>query len=358
MRGASLHVHIIGAGLIGTSIGLKLKEANYSLSISDLDPKNEQMGMDLLQIDETVIPKNSDVVIIATPPNAVFPELQKAFLENSKAMFIDIAGIKSNLHVEVEKFPEIAKRFCSAHPMAGREVSGPGSARADIFDSRPWIVTPTSKTDQEVIDFVLDLGRILGSTPFTLGAQEHDAAVALVSHFPQILSSLLAGMLSEADIAALNLAGQGLRDLTRLADSDPKLWSILLTSNSDALVPKLDEAISKLNNLKSALISRDGESIEEFISQGRSGRARIPGKHGGGKRDYTYLPIVISDKPGQLALIFQECSSVGVNIEDLAIEHSPNQETGLITLALNDLDAHKLQKHLLAQGWLAHIPRK
>jgi prephenate dehydrogenase len=356
MKAPQPHIHIIGAGLIGTSIGLKLKESGFSLSISDLDPKNEKMAIDLLQTN--VRPAKTDVFLIATPPDSVFQELKRVFESNPEAKFIDIAGIKSNLHVEVEKFPEIAKRFCSAHPMAGREVSGPGSARADIFDSRPWIVTPTSKTDQEVIDFVLDLGRILGSTPFTLGAQEHDAAVALVSHFPQILSSLLAGMLNEADIAALNLAGQGLRDLTRLADSDPKLWSTLLTSNSDALVPKLDEAITKLNSLKSALISRDSESIEEFISQGRSGRARIPGKHGSGKRDYTYLPIVISDKPGQLALIFQECSNVGVNIEDLAIEHSPNQETGLITLALNDLDAHKLQKHLLAQGWLAHIPRK
>jgi prephenate dehydrogenase len=356
MKAPQPHIHIIGAGLIGTSIGLKLKESGFSLSISDLDPKNEKMAIDLLQpIDR---PVNSDVFLIATPPDSVFQELKRAFESNPKAKFIDIAGIKSNLHLEVEKFPEIAQRFCSAHPMAGREVSGPGSARADIFDSRPWVVTPTSRTDQEVIDFVLNLGEILGSTPFTLGAQEHDAAVALISHFPQILSSLLAGMLDEADTAALNLAGQGLRDLTRLADSDPKLWSSLLTSNSDALIPKLDDAISKLENLKNSLLSRDSQSVEKFISQGRSGRALIPGKHGGGKRDYTYLPIVISDKPGQLALIFQECSSVGVNIEDLAIEHSPNQDTGLITLALNDQDAHKLHKHLLAQGWLAHIPHK
>ena len=356
MKAPQPHIHIIGAGLIGTSIGLKLKESGFSLSISDLDPKNEKMAIDLLQpIDR---PVNSDVFLIATPPDSVFQELKRAFESNPKAKFIDIAGIKSNLHLEVEKFPEIAQRFCSAHPMAGREVSGPSSARADIFDSRPWVVTPTSRTDQEVIDFVLNLGEILGSTPFTLGAQEHDAAVALISHFPQILSSLLAGMLDEADTAALNLAGQGLRDLTRLADSDPKLWSSLLTSNSDALIPKLDEAISKLENLKNSLLSRDSQSVEKFISQGRSGRALIPGKHGGGKRDYTYLPIVISDKPGQLALIFQECSSVGVNIEDLAIEHSPNQDTGLITLALNDQDAHKLHKHLLAQGWLAHIPHK
>ena len=356
MSSAPRQVHIIGAGLIGTSIGLRLKEANFSLSIVDLDATNQKIASDLLQT--SVKPEKPEVVIIATPPDAVFPELMKEFASNSQAIFIDITGVKSNLHNEVDKFPAIARRFCSAHPMAGREVSGPTSARADLFLSRPWIVTPTATTDHEVVDFVHELGEILGSTTFTLGALEHDAAIALVSHLPQIFSSLLAGFLVESNRWALDLAGQGLRDLTRLADSDPKLWATLLTSNAPALGAKLDEAIAKLSDLKIALNSNDNDSVTKFISEGRTGRGLIPGKHGGSKRDYTYLPIVISDKPGQLAIIFQECSNVGVNIEDLSIEHSPKQETGLITLALSESDAHKLQKHLLGQGWLAHEPRK
>lgn len=83
----------------------------------------------------------------------------------------------------------------------------------------------------------------------------------------------------------------------------------------------------------------------------------IPGKHGGVARKYTYLPVVIEDKPGQLAALFDECAEAQVNVEDLSIEHSPEQYTGLITLALSQNDAEKLYRHLLKEGWSAHSPR-
>jgi prephenate dehydrogenase len=93
------------------------------------------------------------------------------------------------------------------------------------------------------------------------------------------------------------------------------------------------------------------------IAAGQKGRARIPGKHGGKAREYTYLPIVIEDKPGQLAALFDECADASVNVEDLTIEHSPGQFTGLITLALSEADAQKLTEHLKINGWSVHSPR-
>ena len=97
--------------------------------------------------------------------------------------------------------------------------------------------------------------------------------------------------------------------------------------------------------------------VAEVIAAGQRGRDLIPGKHGGQQRSYTYLPIVIEDKPGQLAALFDECAAAQVNVEDLSIEHSPEQYTGLITLALSQSDAAKLYEHLLEQGWRAHAPR-
>jgi prephenate dehydrogenase len=97
--------------------------------------------------------------------------------------------------------------------------------------------------------------------------------------------------------------------------------------------------------------------IEEFIAKGRSGREKIPGKHGGRPRDYAYLPIVIEDKPGQLAALFQECAGAQVNVEDLSIEHSPGQFTGLVTLALSPTDVERLASHLAQRGWNVHSLR-
>jgi prephenate dehydrogenase len=101
----------------------------------------------------------------------------------------------------------------------------------------------------------------------------------------------------------------------------------------------------------------DDEAVAAFIAEGQEGRARIPGKHGGIQRDYSYLPIVIEDKPGQLSRLFQECGEANVNIEDLSIEHSPGQFTGLITLALSKNDAERLAVHLESRGWNVHLPK-
>jgi prephenate dehydrogenase len=179
--------------------------------------------------------------------------------------------------------------------------------------------------------------------------------VALISHLPQILSSALASRLEGAPSHWLDLAGSGLRDTTRIAASKPGLWREIICANSKSLAPLLEDVIRDLQQLHDNL--GDTRAVENFIIAGNNGRAAIPGKHGGVARNYTYLPVVIEDKPGQLAALFEECARAQVNVEDLSIEHSPEQFTGLITLALSALDAQKLYTHLLAAGWSAHTPR-
>lgn len=186
-------------------------------------------------------------------------------------------------------------------------------------------------------------------------AAEHDRAVALVSHLPQLMSSVLAAALEGAPAQWLDLAGSGLRDTTRIAASNSGLWREIISANSIALTPLLEKVIGELIEVRDSL--NDPAKVEEFIKSGNRGRSMIPGKHGGTARKYTYLPVVIEDKPGQLAALFDECAIAEVNVEDLSIEHSPEQFTGLITLALSQSDADKLYSHLLGAGWRAHSPR-
>jgi prephenate dehydrogenase len=195
----------------------------------------------------------------------------------------------------------------------------------------------------------------LGATPVAMSAAEHDRAVALVSHLPQAVASLLAGQLILGEKNDLDLAGSGLRDTTRIAASKADLWDEILSSNAEQLLPLLISLQSDLGALVEAL--QNGRSVAAFIEKGNTGRAKIPGKHGGAAREYTYLPVVIEDKPGQLAALFNECASAKVNIEDLTIEHSPGQFTGLITLALSQSDAQILSDHLIGSGWNVHAPR-
>ena len=350
-------VKIIGCGLIGTSIALRLKELGIGLILADTNEMNLRLATDLIGESNKEV-GNPALVVIATPPEAIFEVAKHEFSNNPAALFIEVSGVKSNLLLEVNSFPELARSFASVHPMAGRETSGPQSARSDLFESRAWIVSPTKLSSSTALKAAKDLGIALGSTIYELDSGTHDSVVAAISHLPQILSSALGGSLKDESAEHLNLAGQGLRDVSRLADSEPELWSSLLLANSKEISPKISEVISRLSTLNQAVLSGDRRAIIDFFNEGREGRAKIPGKHGSAKRDYTFVPIVIDDKPGGLARIFNECAAIEVNVEDLSMEHSPGQEVGLITLALSASDAEKLQKHLVSKGFLAHTPRK
>ena len=349
-------IKVIGCGLIGTSIALRLKEDGLELILADSNKKNLDLASDLLGAKG--VSADPALILIAVPPEQVFEVAKGEFAKHPKATFIDVSGIKSKLMNDVDGFPELSQNYVSVHPMAGRETSGPQSARSDLFKSRAWIISKSAKSSSESVAVARELGLLLGSAIYELDADTHDSVIASISHLPQILSSALGASLSGVGADELNLAGQGLRDVSRLADSDPDLWCGLLIGNSKEILPKISEVINRLSNLAAALEKNDQSSVIEFLTEGREGRNRIPGKHGLAKRDYTYLPIVIDDKPGGLARIFNECAEIDVNIEDLSMEHSPGQAVGLITLALTSDDANKLQKHLVSKGWLAHAPRK
>jgi prephenate dehydrogenase len=240
--------------------------------------------------------------------------------------------------------------------MAGREIGGASSARADLFQGRSWILTPSADVEPASRELVLELIEQLGATPIELSALDHDRAVARISHLPQIASSLIAKQLTGTPPEWMELAGQGLRDTTRIAGSDESLWKEIIYSNRSELQQLL---INLQNDVQTMIDSlEDPQQIAQLIAEGRAGKALIPGKHGGKAREYFYLPIVIDDKPGQLGAIFNECAAMDVNVEDLNIEHSPGQLSALITLALSQSDAEKLSTHLTSIGWNVHPIRK
>lgn len=355
MLGSQTRVRVLGSGLIGTSIGLALAAAGIRVKMLDSDPHRASLAQDLVGHLQEDAGEDADLVIFALPSSRLVGVISGEFKLNPRATFIDIGSTKAKPLAEIERIPGMAERFCGTHPMAGREIGGPEAARADLFTGRPWIYTTTPATQSDVVETVLALIDLLGGSAIEMSAHEHDSAVALVSHLPQISASLLAAQLNDAPESWLALAGQGLRDSTRIAASDPHLWREIIGINREQVLPLL----TKLNLDLEVLIARigDEDAIATFIARGQRGRARIPGKHGGTQRDYSYLPIVIEDKPGQLSRLFQECEDANVNIEDLSIEHSPGQFTGLITLALSKNDADRLAVHLESQGWNVHLPK-
>jgi len=350
-------IKIIGSGLIGTSIGLALANEGVSVEMADIDPKAARLANDLMA-NPAPTPR-PEIVLYAGPSSGLKTALESEFQVNSALKFIDIGSVKTKSLLEISESMIPTRQFLATHPMAGREVGGAQSARADLFQSRSWIYMPNdllgSPVDPDLVAAGLWLIQTLGATPVAMTAEKHDRAVALVSHLPQVAASLLAAQLRKADPEALDLAGAGLRDTTRIAASNAALWDEILSSNSNELLPLLINLQSDLATFIERLGASD--SVSDLIEAGNQGRAKIPGKHGGAAREYALLPVVIEDKPGQLASLFDECANAKVNVEDLTIEHSPGQFTGLITLALSAKDAEILQAHLTKSGWSVHAPR-
>ena len=345
----SKSVRIVGAGLIGTSIGLALKAAGASVQFVDVDANAELLANDLVKSGNF---ENPDLIIIATPPSSFKSAIEREETLNPQAILMDIGSVKTKPLLEVSTIEGLLSRFCGTHPMAGREVSGAVSARADLFLDRAWIITPTSETSAAAKAMVLEVIEACGAQPVEMSAKDHDERVALISHLPQTISSLLAAQLSNSSPEALALAGGGLRDTVRIAGSDPKLWGEILAANEAALLPLLISLQSDLSALISA--ASGPAKWESLVAAGRTGKSAIPGKHGGKSREYSYLPIVIDDRPGQLGLLFNACAKADVNIEDLALEHSPGQLTAVITLAIAPEDIGRLSEFLTKDGWNVH----
>ena len=344
-------IRIVGAGLIGTSVGLRLKAAGSTVEIIDIDPNAMKLAADLVKSESITEP---DLIIVTVPISANTEMVINQLKNNSRSVVCDFASVKSDLLLKVKELSANPDNFFSLHPMAGREINGAENARADLFEGRAWIGISDSFKDAKNKEIAQNLVQMCGGTLYWLTSKEHDELVAKISHIPQILSSVIAGSLESLSTENLNLAGQGLRDLTRLASADAALWSQILAENHVSIAPVIDSIINNLKNVKQSIVNRNASELNDFFNKGNTGKSKIPGKHGAKNRDYSYLPIVIDDKPGELARIFNECATVSVNIEDLSIEHSPGQETGLITLALSSSDCIKLSNHLENLGFKVH----
>ncbi|MGO1594361.1 MAG: prephenate dehydrogenase, partial [Ancrocorticia sp.] len=352
-------VRIIGTGLLGASLGLRMRELGIDVQLEDTSPAAAALARDLGagQIADSQAPA-PELVIVATPPDVAAAVVSRVLDTFPHAVVTDVASVKALVVAEVQDHPG-ADRYVGSHPMAGRERSGAIAADADLFAGRPWVITPGRATPQNLVLTIKQFAVEIGALPIVMEPEQHDSAVALVSHTPQLVSSLVAGTLREAPNEAMSLVGQGLRDVTRIARSDSTLWSSIIAGNAQAVSGVLTEVRDELTRLISAL---DGGVTDPFapgvlsgvsrtILLGNEGVERIPGKHGGAPRRYSEVIVLVPDRPGELGRLFTEVGEIGVNIEDLHMEHSVNQRVGRTMLFVEPSRALELARGLELRGW-------
>ncbi len=195
---------------------------------------------------------------------------------------------------------------------------------------------------------------LCGGVAVTLTPDEHDLAVARTSHLPHLMASLVAGRLADAPGDHLALSGQGVRDVTRIAAGDPALWEQIIAANAGAVLSLLDEVQDRLTSLRGAVEAGSRDDLGVLLAEGVAGTRAIPGKHGGPVRPTASVYVAVPDHPGELARLFADAGDIGVNIEDIRIDHDPGRPVGQVELVVAVERADHLVASLAERGWTLH----
>ena len=334
-------VAVLGTGLIGTSVAMASTRVGCEVAGWDPDPMSLALAAErgpfrgASSLEEAVV--GASVVIVCAPV-PVIPELAaRALAAAPDAVVTDAGSIKEQVVGEVAHLAgPAARRFVGGHPMGGSERSGPEHASASVVDGIVWVLTPADDVDPPAID-VLEtwVGRI-GGRPVRMSPARHDRLVAFVSHLPQVASTALMGLAAteeadEPDI--LLLAAGGFRDLTRLASSNPALWSQILLSNREAIAEAIDLYTARLADLRAMVLEGRGGDVERTFDGAKQARLRLAAKPQV-RAGVAVLQVQAPDRPGALAELTSVLAEHDVNIEDLQIVHSPEGGRGTVHLTV------------------------
>ncbi len=352
-------VGIVGAGLIGASVGMALAAAGVDVLLRDRDP--EQAKLAAARRAGRVWPEGERVshAVIAVPPHAVAGVLSELQKTDAAETTSDVASVKVAVIAEAVALGCDMSTFCPAHPIAGRERAGAVSAQGDLFRDRTWALCPTAETSTAPVAAATEIARLCGASVVTLEAGRHDELMAGLSHLPQVVASALAaeaaGGLHDGELA---LAGSGLRDTTRLADSDAGLWASILEGNRAPVADRIDRLVAALGLLSETLRTGTADDVASAVSRlldaGAEGRRRMPAKVGQPTPDWSWVGVVVPDRPGELTRLFVAVGGMGINVEDVRVEHSHEEQRGEVELAVRQPVADSLTEQLREAGWRAY----
>lgn len=341
---------IIGTGLVGASVGCALTAAGVEVHLRDATPSHALVAASRgAGTIEPVDPIDCNLVVVAVPPAHLAAVIAEALVEFPNATVTDVGSIKGPVLADLRARGLDLARYCGSHPMAGSQHSGPLTARPDLFADRTWIITPHDTSSAQAVLAVQHMANACGARLVTMAAGHHDEAVAQVSHVPQLMASLVGGGLLDLPPEHLRLAGQGLRDTTRIAASEPTMWQDIISANARAVRVELTEILADLQRLVHVL--DDPEEVRDFLERGRLGVRLLPGKHGAAASDYAQVVVEIPDAPGALARLFADIDAAEVNVEDVSIEHAHDREVGFLAVQVERSKAAGLTQAMVQAGW-------
>lgn len=331
---------VLGTGLIGSSVGIALRNAGWTVFGWDPDPDALVGALGVGAIDQAALDRfdvvrDADLIVFAGPPAAIETELMAI---ETDALVTDVAGVKEPMVAAAKHLP----RFVGGHPMAGRETSGPAGASGGLFRGATWVLT-TDGVEADDLAFMSDLVASFGAVPVQMAAADHDQAVAAISHLPQVVAWALVNRVAR-DQSALDLAAGGFRDLTRIALSGSSWWPEVLTENRNALVELLRRLSGDLNAWADLVDEGNHEQIGASMLSARAARGSLTAP-------VASVGVILEDEPGEIARVGHALEVSGVDLRDLQLRHATHGGGGILTLSVRSAEAEILAETLRNEGF-------
>jgi prephenate dehydrogenase len=353
-------ITIAGLGLIGGSLAKAFRRTNPGFEIIGMDKCKENLD---LAIDDGTIDKafetieeavqESQVIFLCTPVQSISGLLNTlAGVVKPGTIITDAGSTKMHIMEEADRILPKEVYFIGGHPMAGTERSGYSSSIAHLFENAYYVLTPQPGTPNETVKSLELLISSAGALPLILDPLTHDQRVGAVSHLPHIVAAALVNAVKESDgpdHSVQKLAAGGFKDITRIASSNPEMWRDICMSNKEQLQPMLVSVIRHLYRFGQALDNNEAPEVEGFYRDAKAYRDQLPSLDSLYLLPYYEVYVDIEDKPGMIGEVATILGNHNVNIKNIRIINSREDEPGCLVLSLADLAAQDKAIALLSQ---------
>jgi prephenate dehydrogenase len=349
---------IVGTGLIGASVGLAAKRNGLG-SVVGFDPDaaaaaaaSERGAIDEAAASIDAAVADADLAVVAAPVAQLPAQVAAVLAAGPDSCTVtDVGSTKAAVCAAASP----PARFVGGHPVCGSEARGAEHATAELFDGATWFLTPLPESDPDRYRLVHGFVSSLGATPVAVDPIAHDRLVALTSHLPHALANLLVNQAGAGRIEGhepLAAAGGSLRDMTRVAGANPRIWIDIFLENSGPVREALGEHRKSLERLDRALETGDAGFLARWIGEAAGNRRRMLADAYPDPGALQQLRIHVPDRPGVLAGITQALGAERINIEDFELQHmSPDRGGTLTVLITGEDEARRAADLLEAQGY-------
>lgn len=339
-----MQILIVGLGLIGSSLALCIKKEHpqYTVSGWDIQQKSREIAekqaiIDQVPTDFASGAEQADVIILAVPVKtaaAYLDELENLPLKET-VLVTDVGSTKQEIMAcaQTKKF-----RFIGGHPMAGSHKSGVQAADSELFVNAYYIFTDAEENQQE-LDLLKDLFRGTRAKYVVMTAAEHDEVTGMLSHLPHIIASGLVNQaddLSKTHPRAKQLAAGGFRDITRIASSDPTMWTDILLSNKAVLLNSLQQWQKAMDQMVTWLEAEDQTAIFDFFERAKDTRDLLPDRKQGAIPAFYDLFVDVPDVPGVIAEVTGILGSAGLSLINLKIQETREDIIGILQISFKN----------------------